>query len=130
VAAAGLFTGVGDIVQFHLSGTSPEFVKSGPSKLMLHRVRLWAKEAGFRWLHLGGGVGASEDSLFEFKAGFSDLREVFSSFRAVLDAERYEVLVQRWSSATGARADDPGAFFPAYRAPASRAAASISSSGG
>lgn len=118
VAAAGLFTGVGGIVQFHLSGTAPDFVKAGPSKLMVHRVRQWAKEAGFRWLHLGGGLGAAKDSLFEFKAGFSDLWNEFSSFRMVLDAERYTVLAQRWQAAAGAPVADVGAFFPVYRAPA------------
>lgn len=116
VAAAGLFTTVCDIVQFHLSGTAPEFMRQAPSKLMLDEARRWAKESGKRWFHLGGGVGGTSDPLFEFKAGFSSLARPFHTCRMILDQEKYALLNQRWARRAGAPAA-AGGFFPLYRAP-------------
>jgi hypothetical protein len=111
-AAAGLFTCVDGLVQFHLSGTAEAFRRAGPTKLMLLHMRDWAKARGQRLLHLGGGVGCQPDSLAFFKQGFSKLRSSFSTFRMVLQPEEYRQLV--------ARRKGPAAlpdFFPAYRQP-------------
>jgi hypothetical protein len=116
-AAAGLFTQVDGMVQFHLSGTSDAHRRAGPAKLMLIHMRDWARGRGARFLHLGGGVGCREDSLAFFKQGFSKLRSRFQTFRMVLDPDRYQALVRR----RGLPEEDPGApggFFPAYRRPA------------
>ncbi|MBA3403868.1 MAG: GNAT family N-acetyltransferase, partial [Gemmatimonadaceae bacterium] len=67
VAAAGLVTEVGGIVQIFLAGSRHEFLPHSPAKVMENFVRYWAKARGNRWFHLGGGVGASNDSLFQFK---------------------------------------------------------------
>lgn len=116
IAAAGLFTRECDIVQFHLSGTAPEFMRQAPSKLMLDEVRLWAKESGHRWFHLGGGVGGASDALFEFKAGFSSLAQPFHTYRMILDEKQYSMLTQRRAVWAGSSSIADG-FFPAYRAP-------------
>jgi len=109
-AAAGLFTQVGGLVQFHLSGTSQAHRHTGPAKLMLIHMRDWARNRGARYLHLGGGVGCREDSLAFFKQGFSKLRARYQTFRMVLDPDRYARLARRRGVA-----DQPGQFFPAYR---------------
>ena len=115
-AAAGLFSECRGIVQFHLSGTADEFRRVSPARLMIDHVRWWAKARGDRSFHLGGGLGAREDSLFEFKAGFSELRATFRSWRAVCDADRYQALVARWAERVGAPYDpDLTGVFPAYR---------------
>jgi len=115
VAAAGLFTECCGIVQFHLSGTSNASLKLQPSKLMLDEVRRWAKERKNRWMHLGGGNGASEENpLFRFKAGFSHVRQPFNTWQIVFDPERYERL-QSMRDERVDRPRDPG-FFPSYRA--------------
>ena len=116
IAAGGLFVETCGLVQYHLSGTDPRFAHERPTKLMLHRVREWAKAQGFRRLHLGGGVGAAEDSLYRFKAGFATDRHVFQTLRMVCDERAYAELVR----ATHPH-DDPAnrsAFFPLYRKPA------------
>jgi CelD/BcsL family acetyltransferase involved in cellulose biosynthesis len=114
VAAAGLFVETSGIVQFHLSGSDPDFRHEAPSKLMIDYVRAWAKERGNRSLHLGGGLGAADDSLFQFKAGFSDLRHPFHTVRIVCDEARYaELVLARDPSADPARHDG---YFPQYRA--------------
>jgi hypothetical protein len=115
IAAAALFVATGPIVQYHLSGTDDAFLRERPTKLMLHFVRRWAKERGFRWLHLGGGVGGHADSLFRFKAGFSKQHNPFYTLRMVVDPAAYRALSRKQHP----EADDGdlGGFFPLYRRP-------------
>jgi hypothetical protein len=115
VSAGGLFTVIGDIAQYHLGGTSPDFLPQAPSKLMFHEARRWARDAGAKWLHLGGGLGATEDALYHFKRGFSEHQFEFWTFRSVLDLSRYRELNDRWIMRHGHAPGDE--FFPAYRAP-------------
>jgi CelD/BcsL family acetyltransferase involved in cellulose biosynthesis len=68
-AAAGMFTICDGVVQYHLGGTRNEFLKLSPMTLIFDTVRLWANKIGAHAFHLGGGVGAKEDSLFHYKAG-------------------------------------------------------------
>jgi CelD/BcsL family acetyltransferase involved in cellulose biosynthesis len=114
IAAAGLFVETSGLVEFHLSGTDDAFLRERPSKLLLHTARTWAKERGFHRLHLGGGLGGAEDSLFDFKAGFSHARHPFHTLRMVADAHRYAGEVQ--ARRPGADPSDLGGFFPVYRA--------------
>jgi hypothetical protein len=113
IAAAALFVETDGIVQYHLSGTDERFARHRPTKLMLHFVREWAKERGNRWLQLGGGLGAANDSLLQFKAGFSPLRFPFHTLRMVVIEDEYTRLVAAHDPAW-----DPkllSRFFPAYR---------------
>lgn len=113
VAAAGLFSEIDGIVQFHLSGTHSDFLNHRPSKLMLDFVRRWAAERKNRHFHLGGGLGAKEDSLFEFKAGFSENRHMFSTFRSVVNEPVYQDLCL--SRGLDPRTDSD--YFPPYARP-------------
>jgi hypothetical protein len=115
VAAAGLFTEVCGIVQYHLSGTMNEFLPEAPMKLLLHFARLWFKERGNSVLHLGGGLGARQDSLMDFKAGFSNGRARFRTWRLITDPHAYDALVREWEARNQQTAPGPGEFFPAYR---------------
>jgi len=108
VAAAGLFTERNGLVQYHLSGTADPYRKQAPSKLMLEEAILRGRAAGDHTLHLGGGLGASQDSLFLFKAGFSPLRARFATWRFICEPDRYAALTR----AAEAPATD---YFPAYR---------------
>lgn len=115
VAAAGIFTIVCDISQAHLVGSAEAFLRLAPMKLLFDEARRWAAECGCRVLHLGGGVGCRQDSLFDFKAGFSDQRHSFYTYRMVLDDAQYQELVTGWARQAGGEIDQ--AFFPGYRAP-------------
>ena len=119
VIAGGLFVSCDGILQYHLGGTSDEFLSLAPMVLLIDTARLWANEQGARVLHLGGGVGSKEDSLFHFKTGFSDQRHTFPTWRWVLDPDAYRELCERharhnlehgvqWTSAN---------YFPQYRCP-------------
>ena len=113
ITAGALFSEVGGIVQYHLSASDDRFAKERPTKLLIHFARSWAKERENRWLHLGGGLGAVRDTLFAFKAGFSNLRQPFRTWRVVTDERRYLALVRATSSTSDGL--DRAGFFPEYR---------------
>jgi hypothetical protein len=117
LAAAGLFSEVGGIVQYHLGGRHAQTTTPAPMKLLTHFVRCWAKDRGNRVLHLGGGLGARQDSLFFYKSGFSELRGEYLTWRAVVDAQAYQALVAGRSRRAGNRNEAADSFFPAYRRP-------------
>lgn len=112
-AAAGLFSLRGDIVQYHLSGAGDAYRKQAPTTLLLDEVRRSAIDRGARRMHLGGGLGGGEDSLFAFKSGFGSGRHAFRVWQWILDPVTYRALEDRRL----AREPAPGAFFPSYRAP-------------
>lgn len=113
----GLFSLCSNIVQYHLSGTLAEARPLAPVKLMLDTVRRWASQQGASVFHLGGGVNASRDSLFRFKAGFSKRYHDFATWRWVLRPDVYQSLTSRklrWSEARGYTGFD-SQYFPRYR---------------
>lgn len=57
-------------MNYHLSGSRREYQSLAPTNLLLYEAALWGCEAGCKTLHLGGGVGSGEDSLFAFKKSF------------------------------------------------------------
>ena len=128
VAAASLCTICDGIVQDHLGGTRDAFLKFSPDRLVVDTERLWAAAMGARVFHLGGGVGAQEDSVFRYKSGFSDRRHMFRTWRWIIRPEVYEELSAisaRRNAANGLRAISAG-YFPAYRCPTTPAADEIS----
>jgi hypothetical protein len=113
VAAAALFVETSGIVQYHLSGADAAFAHVQPTKLLIHFVCTWARERGDTSVHLGGGVGAQDDSLLLFKAGFSPLRHPFRTLRIVVDEGEYRRLVAVRDPTLDPDARD--GFFPLYR---------------
>jgi len=117
VGAAGIFTEYEGIVQEHLLAADQALSHISPYKVLLDDTAKWAKRRGNRVLHLGGGRGAREDSLFEFKSRFSPRRHPFSTGRWVLDRGTYEELVRARHARVAGRGTLSAAYFPAYRAP-------------
>lgn len=122
--AASMFFHCGKILQYHLSGGNPTMgqERAMGSKLIIDTVRRWGSANGFRWLHLGGGLGARQDSLFQFKAGFSDLRCQYEVVNYIVQPELYAELVRKRFGAPSADSCPTG-WFPAYRQPVNRRAA-------
>jgi hypothetical protein len=112
-AGAGLYVETCGIVQSHLVARDERFVRPSPTKLMHHVVGDWARQRGNQWLHLGGGLGAADDSLFAFKAGFSPIRHPFHTMRIVTQDEAYRRLVADRHGRPDPRERD--GFFPLYR---------------
>ena len=114
LACGGTYVDWDGIVQGHLAGTATHHIPAAPSKLMQHFVRNWGKDTGKEVFHLGGGVGAARDTLFQFKSGFAKERADFFTYRMVLDEDQYasltqHVLVQQKDCTPAAD------FFPLYR---------------
>lgn len=104
------------MLEAYLSGTASEYVRDAPSKLLCDAIREWGNSIGARVFHLGGGVGAQRDSLFDFKMGFGGREHVYSTWRHVVDTDAYDELCRRVSQCSGIEPDD--SYFPRYRHPA------------
>lgn len=117
IAAASIITECNGVVQYHLSGTHPDYHRQYPTKVLLDEVANWANERGNSRFHLGGGLGGNEDSLFQFKAGFSKERHEYSTVRIITLTEDYNRLAKNWEITAGLPSDGPTAFFPSYRKP-------------
>ncbi|KYC40115.1 FemAB family protein [Scytonema hofmannii PCC 7110] len=118
IACVGLYTVCCGIVQSTLGGTRNQFVHLSPGSLETDYARYWAQEHGYEFLHLGGGVGGStEDSLYTFKSGFSQLTHKFLTLRLITDEEKYHQLVNLRAKVLGVTASEllQSNFFPAYR---------------
>ena len=117
MVCASLFFESCGIVQAHLGGTKTEFLKKSPFNLLLHHMRLWAKERGNTHLHIGGGVGGKKDNLFTFKSGFSKQRHQFLTAGLVFDKAKYQELTAARAKALEKTPQQliDSEFFPAYR---------------
>ena len=94
-------------------------LKFSPDRFVDDTERVWAKEKGTRVFHLGGG-GSQKDSVFQYKAGFSDRRHAFFTWRWILQPDVFEELCAKkthWNAANRLRPISAG-YFPAYRCPA------------
>lgn len=104
----------GECLNYHLSGSLTEFRHLAAGNLLLKEAAEWGCANGLKTFHLGGGVGSGEDSLYKFKAAFNRNSDTeFALGRLVLDAERYNTLVEL-RKADGAF-DETSRFFPLYR---------------
>ncbi|NGM67212.1 GNAT family N-acetyltransferase [Sphingobacterium sp. SGR-19] len=111
IVAGAIFTATDKIMQYHLAGTTEEFIRLTPMKLVLDEARLLGNRLGLEYLHLGGGVGGSDDdSLFRFKSGFSKDFKQFSVWKYIVDPTTYDMLVEKNDVQ-----DKESNFFPLYR---------------
>lgn len=114
ITAGAIFTFANDLMQYHLAGTDEAYLSDTPMKLVLDEARLLGTAKQMRYLHLGGGVGGENDSLFRFKSGFSKSFFTFSIWKYILNNPVYDELVMKRYGAQG-----PGnsTYFPLYRLP-------------
>jgi len=110
IAAGAIFTITNKLMQYHLAGTTQAYLNVAPMKLIIDEARLVGTKLGLDFLHLGGGVGGSDDdSLFRFKTGFSDFRCVYQIWQIIIDKEKYNDLIEE------SGVDKNLSFFPLYR---------------
>lgn len=119
IVCSGLFVLCNGIVQYHLSGTNSNDLDLSPMRLLIDGVRRWATMREAEVFFLGGGLGAQSDSLFDFKAGFSDRRHAFALWKWILYPHVYQKLVEakeQHDLSKGKSLISPS-YFPEYRAP-------------
>ena len=111
VIAASIMLAANGWMNYHLSGSLREYANLAPSNLLLYEAALWGSANGCRTLHMGGGVGSREDSLFKFKKSFYRLDELpqFAIGKKILDQNAYDELVALRGGCEGI------SFFPQYR---------------
>ena len=95
------------IVQYHLSGTRTAYLRMKPSKLFLDEMRLLATNDKYKYFNLGGGLGSTADSLFEFKASFSKDFRTFRIWKYIVNQNVYNELSKEVAMKTN--------YFPKYR---------------
>jgi hypothetical protein len=110
IVAGGIFSITNKIMQYHLSGTTEKYLRVTPMKLILDEARIIGSALGLDFLHLGGGVGGSdEDSLFAFKSSFSNYSCQYKIWQLIVDKEKYNDLVEKLNVPSDEK------FFPLYR---------------
>ncbi|PYF98341.1 Acetyltransferase (GNAT) domain-containing protein [Georgenia satyanarayanai] len=111
IVAGAVFLHAGHgVVQYHLSATDAEYLKWQPTKVLLdNKIRNSLSNDALTRLHLGGGRGGSEDSLYQFKRGFGTTEHTFRTLGLVTNEAAYEELC-----AASNTSRDVG-YFPAYR---------------
>ncbi len=108
-----IYTFVKDIMQQYLSGEKIEYRDESPTRLIIDEARLIGCEYNMKFLHMGGGLhGSSEDSLFNFKRGFSDILFDFRGWQLIVDQSKYSYLIDFFGIDKQKKVD----YFPVYRA--------------
>lgn len=100
-----------DVLQAHLLATDKNYLKYSPAKYMIDEICLMGRRNGKKYFNLGGGVGFKDNSLLEWKLGFSDGVLPHQSWRFVVDQLVYNDLVEK----AGHDINDTVDFFPLYR---------------
>ena len=118
IIAASLITEFSGIVQYHLGGTRTEFLPYSPTTIVFDYVIKWAKHRNNRYFNLGGGLSGNRDSLYHFKAGFSDRTQSFATLETIVNPKLYDRLIAQKAESLGIMTSEltNTSFFPAYRA--------------
>ncbi|EOR93845.1 hypothetical protein ADIARSV_2982 [Arcticibacter svalbardensis MN12-7] len=98
-----------NVIRNHLSATNKDYLKESPSKLLTDEISVVGRQMGMKYFHLGGGVGGKEDSLFAFKASFSNLYLDDHLWCLIADQEAYQFLVNK------GKIEVDNGYFPLYR---------------
>lgn len=94
-AAGGIFTSFGRTAQYHLGATHDDSLAAHPTKLMFWAATELAHQSDADFLHLGGGLGARRDGLYQLKSGFGRHEAAYRTLRVVSACESYAHLLGR-----------------------------------
>jgi len=104
-----IFATEGDHLYYMFSGSLIDVTPYPAIRLVFDEVILENLNKGKKILHLGGGFGGAEDSLYQFKNFFGKIVLPFYVTRWILLPEIYHSL--------SANANSADTFFPKYRSP-------------
>ena len=105
--AGAIFTSTNQLMQYHLAGTVNNSLKIKAMKTIVDKAIDSGISRGMSELHLGGGVGGSDDdNLFLFKSSFSKDFKRFSIWKYVINKEIYDKLSKGKAESN---------YFPLYR---------------
>jgi hypothetical protein len=107
MVAGAMFAVKNENIYYMFSGSVIGVTRYPAMKIVLDQVIRENLNSGKKLLHLGGGLGGKEDSLFKFKYGFGKIVLPFHATRWILLPEVYNQL------SAGVSSTDT--FFPRYR---------------
>ena len=107
MVAGAIFITQGDHMYYMFSGSILGVSHYPAMKLILDQVIRENLNNGKKLLHLGGGLGGKQDSLYQFKYGFGKVILPFYTTQWILMPEVYNRLSAHVPTETG--------FFPKYR---------------
>lgn len=115
--ASAIMVQTGNFGQYHLSGTLPEFYRDYPMKLIIGHALEDMHNEGIKYFILGGGVGSSRDSLFDFKYGFARRTKPFSIMKKIFNPVIYQKLSDKRFEALSMSIESIKQvnYFPLYR---------------
>lgn len=115
IAAVAIFIFGNSNMHYHLSASREQYRGLASTNLVLYEAAVWAAENGYQKLHLGGGVGSGEDSLYKFKKAFNRGNNTkFYIGRRIFDHDQYEAMV-RLRMESDPAFDPKTRYFPSYR---------------
>ena len=116
VIGSSIFLAGDKIIHYFLSGAKDGLKGLYPSNLILWEAIKTAKENNFKWLHLGGGRGKN-DSLFDFKKGFSNFTKPFKIGKIIFNQDFYNKLIEKKNKnkLSAYSGKNNSSFFPKYR---------------
>ncbi|MDA9319334.1 peptidoglycan bridge formation glycyltransferase FemA/FemB family protein [Candidatus Thioglobus sp.] len=93
--SSAIFLISGDYMDYHLSGTNNLGLNANANKALLHEAMLYGKSLGIKFANLGGGYSQSkDDSLLNFKKGFSKDLTDFNIGKRILNSTIYNQLTK------------------------------------
>src|SRR5690606_22735599 len=95
IISAAMFVKKNNIVQYHLSGSSEEYLHLNALKMLIDEMRVRATQENYEYYNLGGGVSGNEDSLFHFKSCFSNDYKDFKIWKYIVNQTAYQELSYR-----------------------------------
>lgn len=110
--AMGIFIKYGRMAYHWLSGSKSEYFNLHSNVLIISQAISQLKKEGFKYLVLGGGV-SGRDSLFEYKAQFSNSIKEHHIYQKIHLEKEYTELVEL----RGKTEETTDTFFPKYRQP-------------
>lgn len=110
--ASSIMLYAGNYMNYHLSGQLFDYRRYAGTNMILDEAAKWGCRNGYDWLHLGGGLGAKEGPLYDFKKSFYKKGEdkKFYVGRKIFNQQMYEQLVEMRNEELSEE------FFPLYRA--------------
>jgi len=106
-----LYSICNQFVQAHLNATKNDFLHLSPVKLIWNKLVDVGQDLGKKYLHLGGGYGGEDDSLFKFKSSFSKTHLSFYTWQYIHKKEAYDLLLKQKNTDKILQKT----YFPSYR---------------
>lgn len=119
VIAMSMFLLCNRKMHYHLSCSNTDYKNLASTNLLLYEAACWGCENGYKLLHLGGGLGSTNDGLFKFKSAFNKNSDtIFSIGKKIFIKETYNELISIRSQNDDF--DSNTTFFPQYRSTTDR----------